>query len=272
MVFLYYRNKMSDSRPIGVFDSGVGGLSVWKEIVEILPDESVIYYADSANCPYGAKKEQEIIDLAQKNVDFLIERQCKIIVVACNTATAAAIDFLRVKYKMPFIGMEPAIKPASLESKTKSIGVLATEGTFNGRLYRETTDRFAKDVSVNIKVGEKLVDIVENALIYEKETEKHLKKLINPFIEKNIDHLVLGCTHYPFLMPVLEKILPSQVKILDPAPAVAKQTYNVLKKENLLTQQNRGKLIYEFYTNGNIKVLNNFLKKLTKKNYTLKLI
>ncbi|MDK2978110.1 MAG: glutamate racemase [Bacteroidales bacterium] len=259
---------MNDARPIGIFDSGVGGLSVWKEIVKLLPNESVVYYADSANCPYGSKSKQEIIELAKRNVDFLLHKQCKLIVVACNTATAAAIDDLRKEYTISFIGMEPAVKPASLHSKTKSIGVLATEGTFNGRLYQQTTKRFAKDVKVNIKVGDKLVDIVENNLIFEKETKEHLQKLIHPFIKMNIDHLVLGCTHYPFLMPVLREVLPQNVKILDPAPAVAKQTYNILKKERL-THQDTGKPIYEFYTTGNMDILNNFLKKLTDKKFSL---
>ncbi|MDY6799933.1 MAG: glutamate racemase [Bacteroidota bacterium] len=259
---------MNDSRPIGVFDSGVGGLSVWKEIVKLLPNESVIYFADSANCPYGSKTEHEIIELSKRNVDFLIHKQCKIIVVACNTATAAAIDYLRKKYKISFIGMEPAVKPASLHSKTKSIGVLATEGTFNGRLYQETTKRFAKDVKVNIRVGDKLVDMVEKNQIYTKEAKEHLQKLINPLIKMNIDHLVLGCTHYPFLMPVLKEILPENVKILDPAPAVAKQTFNILKQQNLINKD-LDKTIYEFYTTGNKDILNNFLKNLTDKEFYL---
>ena len=259
---------MNNTRPVGVFDSGVGGLSVWKEIVKILPNESVIYYADSANCPYGSKTEKEIIKLAVEIVEFLIEKDCKIIVVACNTATAAAIDFLRKKFKIPFIGMEPAVKPASLKSKTKSIGVLATEGTFNGRLYQETSERFAKDVEVNIKVGDKLVDIVENGIIYEKSTKDYINQLIQPFIENNIDHLVLGCTHYPFLMPVLKDILPSNVVILDPAPAVARQTYNILEHKNLMNN-NLPNVKYEFYTTGNGEILDKFLKRLIEKPYFL---
>ncbi|MEE4198873.1 MAG: glutamate racemase [Bacteroidales bacterium] len=259
---------MYDTRPIGVFDSGVGGLSVWKEIVKILPNESVIYYADSANCPYGSKKKHEIIALAKKNVDFLLEKQCKIIVVACNTATAAAIDYLRDNYEVPFIGMEPAVKPASLKSKTKSIGVLATEGTFNGRLYQETTKRFARDVQVNIQVGEKLVDIVEKGLIYEENTKAYLQELMNPLIEKNIDHLVLGCTHYPFLIPVLRELLPQQVEILDPAFAVARQTKNILMQKRLI-HQDAEKIQYEFYTTGDADILKSFLNKLTDKNYYL---
>jgi glutamate racemase len=125
------------TNPIGIFDSGIGGLSVWKELVKLLPNENIIYYADSANCPYGSKSKDEIISLVQKIVEFLIHKQCKIVIVACNTATAAAIDELRLNYPIPFVGMEPAVKPASLNSKTKSIAVLATEGTFNGRLYKK---------------------------------------------------------------------------------------------------------------------------------------
>lgn len=256
------------NNPIGIFDSGLGGLSVWKEIVKILPNENIIYYADSANCPYGSKTEQEIIKLAQQIVNFLIERKCKIVVVACNTATAAAIDYLRENYQIPFIGMEPAVKPASLNSKTKSIAVLATEGTFNGRLYRETTERFAKDVEVNIQIGEKLVDIVEKDLIYAKSTKVHLIKLISPLIKLNIDHMVLGCTHYPFLTPVLKEILPNNVEILDPAFAVAKQTFNILK-QNKLINYNTNESTYEFFTTGNFEILDKFLSKHTDKEYSL---
>ena len=156
-----------NNQPIGIFDSGVGGLTVWKELVKSLPNESVIYYADSANCPYGPKNKETIISLASKVVEFLISKDCKIIIVACNTATAAAIDFLRFKYAISFIGMEPAVKPAAQNSKTKSIAVLATEGTFNGKLYTETSRKYAKDVVLNIKVGDKLVDIVEMGMINE---------------------------------------------------------------------------------------------------------
>ena len=223
-----------NTNPIGIFDSGLGGLSVWKEVVKVLPNENIIYYADSANCPYGSKSESEIINLSKRIVDFLIENKCKLVIVACNTATAAAIDYLRANYSIPFVGMEPAVKPASLNSQTKSIAVLATEGTFNGRLYKETSQRFTKDVNLNIKVGENLVDIVENNLINEKSTEIHLRNLIQPLIELNIDHLVLGCTHYPFLIPVLKNILPANVNILDPSPAIAKQAKRILMKEKYM--------------------------------------
>lgn len=255
--------------PIGIFDSGLGGLSVWKELIKILPKEDMIYYADSANCPYGSKKESEIIDLSRRIVDFLLSKSCKLIIVACNTATAAAIDYLRANYSIPFIGMEPAVKPASLNSKTKSIGVLATEGTFNGRLYHETKERFAKDVNVNIKVGDGLVDIVEQGLINDKSTKEHLWQLVSPLVELNIDHLVLGCTHYPFLMPVLKELLPPDVAIIDPAPAVAKQAYRILEKNNLLNSTPRN-ANYEFYTTGNQSILNKFLKQISNKSFVIK--
>lgn len=255
--------------PIGIFDSGIGGLSVWKELIKILPHEDMIYYADSANCPYGSKKENEIIDLSKRIVDFLLSKNCKLIIVACNTATAAAINYLRANYSIPFIGMEPAVKPASLNSKTKSIGVLATEGTFNGRLYHETKERFAKDVNVNIKVGEGLVDIVEQGLINDKSTKEHLWQLVSPLVELNIDHLVLGCTHYPFLMPVLKELLSPDVAIIDPAPAVAKQAYRILEKNNLLNTTLRN-ANYEFYTTGNQNILNEFLKQISNRSFIIK--
>lgn len=257
-----------NNQPIGIFDSGVGGLTVWRELVKSLPHESVIYYADSANCPYGSKDKETVIKLVRRVVDFLILKECKAIIVACNTATAAAIDFLRANYNIPFIGMEPAVKPAALESKTKSIAVLATEGTFNGKLYTETSRKYAKDVVLNIKVGDKLVDIVEKGMINEPSTENHIRTLINPLIDKNIDHLVLGCTHYPFLIEVLEKVLPKNVKIIDPAPAVVRQTMRVLGQFDLLNLQ-KIEPFYNFYSSGEFTILENLLREITNKNYSV---
>ena len=259
----------NNQQPIGIFDSGVGGLTVWRELVKALPHESVIYYADNANCPYGPKSKDEIIKLASGVVDFLIEKDCKIIIVACNTATAAAIGFLRSNYSIPFIGMEPAVKPAALNSKTKSIAVLATEGTFNGKLYIETSSKYASDVELNIKVGDKLVHIVENGKIDEPETIEHLKQLVKPLVDKNIDHLVLGCTHYPFLTEKLKTVLPQDVKIIDPAPAVIKQLQRVLQK-NYLLKKNNEKSVYEFYTSGDFNILEKVLQEITDLPYNIK--
>ncbi|MBU8892663.1 MAG: glutamate racemase [Bacteroidales bacterium] len=254
--------------PVGVFDSGIGGLTVWKDLVADLPNESVIYYADSANCPYGPRKQEEIIQLASKVVDFLISENCKIIIVACNTATAAAIDFLRSKYSVPFIGMEPAVKPAALNSKTKSIAVLATEGTFNGKLYTETSRKYAKDVVLNIKVGDKLVDIVEKGLINDPSTKSHLAALVKTLIDENIDHLVLGCTHFPFLTEVLTEVLPPNIRIIDPAPAVVQQTKKILEM-NDLTKKEFSNPEYRFYSSGNSYTLKNMLKEITDLKYEI---
>lgn len=256
----------NSKQPIGIFDSGVGGLTVWKELVKVLPNESVIYYADNKHCPYGPKSKDEIIKLASNVVDFLIEKKCKIVIVACNTATAAAIDFLRANYDIPFIGMEPAVKPAALNTKTKSIAVLATEGTFNGKLYIETSRKFACDVELNIQVGDKLVDIVEKGLVNEQSTKKHLEKMVEPLIKKNIDHLVLGCTHYPFLTGVLKEVLPENVEIINPAPAVVKQTQRILKANNLVNNL-FAKPAYEFFVSGDSAVLKNILKEITSLSY-----
>ena len=265
MVFFMMKSEI---QPIGIFDSGIGGVSVWKELITALPNEHVIYYADSANCPYGPKKKDNIIKLASNVVDFLIEKKCKIIIVACNTATAAAIEFLRSKYPLPFIGMEPAVKPAALDSKTKSIAILATEGTFNGRLYNDTSRKYAKDVVLNVMVGEKLVEIVENGLINNLASKKYLADVLTPLIGKNIDRLVLGCTHYPFLMDSLKEILPENIKIIDPAPAVVKQAKKILGQFNLLNEE-KIKPYYQFYSTGNTTVLENLLREVTNKNYTI---
>lgn len=259
---------MSSTKPIGIFDSGVGGMSVWKEFIKVFPNENVIYYADSANCPYGSKQEDEIINLAIKAVEFLIKKECKLIIIACNTATAAAIDFLRANYNLPLIGMEPAVKPAALNSKTKSIAVLATEGTFNGRLYLETSEKFAKNLELNIKVGEKLVDIVEKGLINTNETEIYIRELVEPLINKNIDYLVLGCTHYPFFTELLKKVLPDNVSIINPAPAVVKQTKRILEVNYLLNNSNH-KPKYEFYSTGDPNVLERIIFEITNREYKI---
>ncbi len=246
---------MSDNRPIGVFDSGAGGLSVLKELLKELPNESFIFFADSANCPYGSKSKDEIIALSSAISNFLISEECKVIVVACNTATAAAIDWLRENYTIPFIGMEPAIKPAAINTKTKSIGVLATAGTFKGRLYIETSHKYASDVNVCYQVGEGLVELVEQGKINSTEAEELLMKYIKPMLDCNIDQLVLGCTHYPFFKALLFKLLPDNVEIIDPSPAVAKQVSRVLSDKGLNNSRSENSRHHTFYSSSNIDVL-----------------
>ncbi|MFH2141423.1 MAG: glutamate racemase [Bacteroidota bacterium] len=253
-------NNISSNRRIGVFDSGVGGLSVWKEIVELLPNESIIYYADSGNCPYGTKSREEIIKLSEKIVEFLIKKSCKLIVVACNTATAAAIDYLRLNYSIPFVGMEPAIKPAAIQSKTGNIGVLATENTFKGRLFNETSRKYANDKNLYIQIGYGLVDIVENGKINTKDSYSILEKYIQPMLDKNVDQIVLGCTHYPFLMEQIKEIVGTKSGIINPAPAVARQVENILDKQQIKNKLKDQENV--FYSSGRTEVLKDLLAKM----------
>jgi len=238
---------------IGIFDSGVGGLTVLKELVNLLPNQHYIYFADNANCPYGTKSPDEIILLSDRITKFLISKGAQIIVVACNTATAAAIDYLRANYKIPFVGMEPAIKPAALGTKTNSVGVLATAGTFNGKLYRETSQKFAAHVKVNYQVGEGLVELVEQGKAITHEAKGLLMNYIQPMLNENIDHLVLGCTHYPFFIPALKEILPSHITVIDPAPAVAQQAVRVMEQMGNLHPELKPSI--GFYSSSNIATL-----------------
>ena len=200
---------------IGIFDSGVGGTSIWREIHELLPKESTIYLADSLNAPYGRKSKEEILQLCIKNTEYLIDKECKLIVVACNTATTNAIKYLREHYDVPFIGIEPAIKPAALQTQTKAIGILATKGTLSSELFHNTSELFAKNIKIIEQVGTGLVELIEDGLHASTEMEQLLKKYCEPMISENIDYLVLGCTHYPYLIPQLKKLLPESVTIID---------------------------------------------------------
>lgn len=214
---------------IGVYDSGVGGLTVLRELKKLIPWEDYIYYSDGAFCPYGPKEPSFIIERAVAVTDFLIGKGAEMIVVACNTATAAAISHLREHYSIPFIGMEPAIKPAAVESKTGVVGVLATAGTFKGRLYLNTLARFASDVKVIQQVGTGLVEAVEKGDFDSPALIKLLHSYIDPMIEAGADHIVLGCTHYPFLADTIRSIAGPAVTIVNPAPAVARRALHVLE-------------------------------------------
>lgn len=248
--------------PIGLFDSGIGGTSVWREIVKELPNENTLLLADSLNAPYGNKTRDEIIFLCEKNTEFLLENNSKIIVVACNTATTNAITHLRKKYEIPFIGIEPAVKPASIKSQTKVIGVLATQGTISSELFHQTSQKFAKEQGIEIveQIGHGLVEMIENGKINHPKTRKLLEAYLLPMIEKNIDHLVLGCTHYPYLIPLINSILPQKITLIDSGNAVAKQTRNILEKHNLLNPSNE-KNIHRWVTNKNLENLKKFAPK-----------
>ncbi len=248
---------MSIQNPIGLFDSGIGGTSIWKEVHKLLPNENTIYLADSKNAPYGLKSKDEIIFLSKKNTEFLLENNCKIIVVACNTATTNAIKELRAVYDVPFIGIEPAIKPAANQSKTQTIGILATKGTLTSELFHKTAANFT-DTQIIEQIGHGLVQLIESGNINSLETKNLLEEYLLPMVEKNIDYLVLGCSHYPYLIPQIKKIIPKHIKIIDSGEAVAKQTKNILLEKNLLvTKHEKGESI--FYTNANPDVLKSII-------------
>ncbi|MBL7560865.1 glutamate racemase [Olleya sp. YSTF-M6] len=245
-------------QPIGIFDSGVGGTSIWKAIHGLLPTENTIYLADSINAPYGPKGKEAIIALSEKNTEHLLEQNSKLIVVACNTATTNAIGYLREKYNVPFIGIEPAIKPAALQTQTKAIGILATKGTLSSELFNNTSQLYNNGVTIVEQEGEGIVQLIEAGLIYSDQMTELLVNYLKPMIKSNIDYLVLGCTHYPYLIPQLSKILPKHIKIIDSGDAVANQTKLVLEKYNLV---NNAKIKSDnfFYTNGKPKVMKTLL-------------
>lgn len=253
---------MTNTTTIGVFDSGVGGLTVLKELVKFLPNYSYIYFADTKHCPYGPKGSEEIIRLSEKITKFLIEQGCSTIVVACNTATAAAIDHLRETFPIPFVGMEPAVKPAAMGTKTKSIGVLATKGTFKGRLYRETTSRYAANINICYQVGTGLVELVEQGRSQSDEAKELLRSYIKPMLDENIDHLVLGCTHYPFFIPILKEILPKDIVIENPAPAVARQTARILSEVAPPPEAVNAKPFVKFFSSGETKTLEHLVNEI----------
>ena len=248
---------MNDNRPIGIFDSGIGGTSIWREIHQLLPNEKTIYLADSKNAPYGQKSKAEIIALSIKNTEFLLSMNCKLIVVACNTATTNAIRELREKYTIPIIGIEPAIKPAANNSKTQTIGILATQGTLNSELFNKTAEMY-QDIKIVEQVGHGLVQLIENGNINSPEMTKLLNNYLKPMIEANIDYLVLGCSHYPYLIPQIKKILPPHIHIIDSGEAVAKQTQNILREKVGFSSTEKSEPV--FYTNTNPKVLSEILE------------
>ncbi|MGJ8735767.1 glutamate racemase [Zobellia laminariae] len=247
------------NQPIGVFDSGVGGTSIWKEIQKLLPNENTIYLADSKNAPYGEKSQEEILQLSIKNTNLLLEKGCKIIVVACNTATTNAISYLRTNYSLPFIGIEPAIKPAALQSESKTIGVLATKGTLSSSLFHSTSENHAHGIKVIEQEGTGLVPLIENGKVDAEETRLLLNTYVEPMLDQGMDCLVLGCTHYPYLIPVLKSMLPEHVKIIDSGEAVARQVKAILEKNDILNTSEKP-VKHQFYTNVNPDVLKNFVE------------
>ncbi len=219
----------------GIFDSGSGGLSVLREILRVLPREKFVYYADNANCPYGEKTPEFIRNRCRAIAEYLISRGTQIIVVACNTATAAAISTLRKEYPVRFIGMEPAVKPAALSSRTGVIGVLATAGTLKGCKYLTAKEIYEDDVKIVENVGQGFVELVENGILDGPLAEETVRASLQPLLDAGADRIVLGCTHYPFLRKVIQRVAGPRVQVIDPAPAVARHLVEVMKEEGMLS-------------------------------------
>ncbi len=253
---------MSKNAPIGAFDSGVGGLSILREVRRLLPAEDLIYLADSAHCPYGVKPVEEIRQRSLEITDFLVSLGVKLVIVACNSACVAGLDQVRAKYKpIPVVGVEPAIKPAHEVTRNGKIGVLATHLTLNGERFSILVEKYATGVEVYTQPGPGLVEIVESGEIETPETERILRGYLEPLLAKGIDTLVLGCTHYPFLIPVARKICGPDISIIDTGVAVARQTERVLKLADLMTPRSAPGQ-ETFYTSGDPSFVTPVMSKL----------
>lgn len=225
---------MASQAPIGVFDSGVGGLSVLREINRLLPQESTIYCADQANVPYGSRTLDEVRQLAIGITRLLLQQACKLVVVACNTASAAALHQLRELFPdTPFVGMEPAVKPAAQSTLSRKVGVLATPATFQGELFASVVERFASDVELAEVVLPDLVAQIEQGLLEDRKTRSILVRHLSPLARDGVDTLVLACTHYAFVIPLIEELMGPSVQVIDPAPAVARQTARLVETHQL---------------------------------------
>lgn len=244
---------MKSDMPIGVFDSGVGGLSVLRAILKQLPNESVLYFADQIHVPYGPRPLEEVCSYSDSITRFLLGRGAKLIVVACNAASAAALHSLRQTYPtISFVGMEPAVKPAVEITHTGVVGVLATPATFQGALYASVVERFASNVTILQSVCPGLVQQIERGELDTHETRQILEATLYPMLERGIDTVVLGCTHYPFVIPLIQAIVGPDVRVIDPAPAVARQVERLLDIDHRLSLEppvERSGLL-SFFTSG----------------------
>jgi len=259
-----------NKNPIGIFDSGVGGLSVLREIRVLMPKEDLIYFGDQVHVPYGPRPMEQIQSFSESITRFLLKQNSKIIVVACNTASAAALTYLRQTFPdVQFVGMEPAVKPAAEKTQTGKVGVLATPATFQGALYASVVERFANGVELFQNTCSGLVQQIERGDLAGNETRRILEDALRPMLEKNIDTVVLGCTHYPFVIPLIEEIVGEKVRVIDPAPAVARQVKRLLEAGGMENEQG-GEL--RFITSGEAQSAKSILKILLKINSNVEVV
>ncbi|MBR3892321.1 MAG: glutamate racemase [Alistipes sp.] len=228
-----------NNSPIGVYDSGFGGLSVWREIHRRLPEESLLYLGDGKNCPYGGRSREEITAFAREAVERLISEGVKMVVVGCNTATTAAVDALRAEWPdLPIVGLEPAVKPACLSSRTRRIAVLATAHSLQSDMFLNTARRYAADVEVIKVEGRGFVELVEASEEDSPKAERLVREVVEPLLDKGIDRIVLGCTHYPFLVPHIERVIAGRdIQIVDSGEAVARRVEWLLERYNLFAER-----------------------------------
>ena len=228
-----------NNSPIGVYDSGFGGLSVWREIHRRLPEESLLYLGDGKNCPYGGRSREEITAFAREAVERLIGEGVKMVVVGCNTATTAAVDALRAEWPdIPIVGLEPAVKPACLSSRTRRIAVLATAHSLQSDMFLNTARRYAADVEVIKVEGRGFVELVEASEEDSPKAERLVREVVEPLLDKGVDRIVLGCTHYPFLVPQIERVIAgSDIEIVDSGEAVARRVEWLLERYNLFAER-----------------------------------
>lgn len=240
---------MSSNAPIGVYDSGFGGLSVWRELRRLLPEESLIYLGDGKNCPYGGRSREDIEGFAIAAVERLVERGVKMVVVGCNTATTAAVATLRQRWgDMPIVGLEPAVKPACLATRTRKIAVLATAHSLSSDMFLATAARYADDVEVVKVVGEGFVELVERNMEHSVEAEMLVRKAVEPLLERGVDKIVLGCTHYPFLRPHIERIVAGYgIDVIDSGEAVARRVAWLLDRYDIAAESGN-QPTYDFMT------------------------
>jgi glutamate racemase len=249
----------SISDPIGVFDSGVGGLSVLRAMRALMPEESILYFGDQGHVPYGPRSMKQIQNFSEGITNFLLNRDSKLIVVACNAASAAALNFLRRRFPaVTFVGMEPAVKPAVEQTHTGRVGVLATPATFQGALYASVVERFATGVELFPHTCPGLVGQIEKGDLASNVTRAILEDALTPMLEKNIDTVVLGCTHYPFVIPLIEGIVGENVRVIDPAPSVAKQAKRLLEAQGM-KKISTTRASVRFFTSGNSAAMESIL-------------
>ena len=253
--------------PIGLFDSGVGGLSIWRQVVHALPSEPLLYVADQAHVPYGQRSAAEIQANSQAIADYLVAEGCKAIVVACNTASAVALEPLRQRFpQLPILGLEPAVKPAVQLTRSGVVGVMATPATFQGQLYRATVGRYATAVQVVEQVCVGLAELVEQGELESPDCDARLMGYLKPMLAAGADTIVLGCTHYPFVIESIRRLVGPSMAVVDPAPAVARHLADVLAREGLLAPAERGPLEpasrYRFATTASPSDFNRALSRL----------